>query len=177
MSPARRLAVTLRASDDDLAPILALQDRAERLEDAPSVRALGYAPHLTLGLFSGRRPEDAQASIASLAVPPSGFTLEFLRLRYFDGPSLVVWLEPEPHAALHRMQSQLVDAMGPGGCDPHYTPDAWVPHCSIALAVPPHRLGETRALCAAEFKPFRVRFDRLDCVEFPPVEIVSSRKI
>lgn len=177
MSPAPRLAITLRASDGGLAPILALQDRAERLEDAPSVRALGYAPHLTLGLFSGRRREDALAALADLATPPGGFTLEFLRLRYFDGPSLVIWLEPEPHAALRRMQTQLVNAMGLQGCDPHYTPDAWVPHCSIALAVPPHRLEDTRALCAAQFKPFPVRFDRMECVEFPPVEIAASREI
>jgi len=177
MNPPRRLAVTLRAGDGDLSPILALQDRAERLEDAPSVRALGYAPHLTLCLFSGRRSQDALAALAGLTAPSDGFTLEFLRLRYFDGPSLVVWLEPEPHAALRRMQASLVAAMGRQGCDPHYTPDAWVPHCSIALAVPRDRLDQVRALCAAEFKPFRARFDRLECVEFPPVEIVASREI
>jgi len=177
MSPPRRLAVTLRASDADLAPILALQDKAERLEDAPSIRALGYAPHLTLGLFSGRRSEDTVAALASLAVPLGGFTLEFLRLRYFDGASLVLWLEPAADAGLRAMQAGLVAAMGPGGCDPHYIPDGWMPHCSIALAVPSHRLDQVRALCTTGFKPFRVRFDRLECVEFPPVEIVASREI
>lgn len=177
MNPPRRLAITLRACDADLVPMLALQGRAERLEDAPSIRALGYAPHLALGLFSGRRREEVMAAMAALAVPPGGLTLEFVRLRYFDGPSLVVWLEPEPHAALRVMQAGLVAAMGIEGCDPHYTPDGWVPHCSIALAVPPHRLDQVRALCAAEFKPFRVRFDRLECLEFPPVEIIASREI
>lgn len=177
MSPARRLAVTLRAGDAELAPILAAQAEAERLEDAPSIRMLGYAPHLTLALFSGRRRDEVMAAMAALAVPRGGFTLEFLRLRYFDGASLVLWLEPAADAGLRAMQAGLVAALGPQGCDPHYTPDGWVPHCSIALAVPPHRLDRVRALCAAEFKPFRVRFDRLDCVEFPPVEILASREI
>lgn len=177
MNPTKRQAITLRVADADCAPILAWRDKAEALEDTPSVRALGYAPHLTLTLHAGRNASDAVSAMEQVSAPQGGLRLRFVGLRYFEGPSLVIWLQPEDRPVMRQLQRDLFTAMGADGADPHYLPDAWMAHCSLAMAVPSDRLDQVQRFCGQDFTAFAVQFDRLDCVEFPPVTVLTSREI
>ena len=177
MNPVKRLAITLRVADRDGAPVREWQAKAEGLEDTPSIRALGYAPHLTLTLHNGRWVDNAISAIGQVPAPQGGLRLHFRRLRYFEGPSLVIWLQPEDSPALRQLQRDLFAVMGADGADPHYTPDAWMAHCSLAMAVPANRLDQVQRFCGQDFTPFEVLFDRMECVEFPPVTVPASREI
>jgi 2'-5' RNA ligase len=171
--------LSLKSTDASAAAVEALWDRASAYEDAPSMRALAYPPHVTFAVYDGDAVSEEQArrAIERAAMGEPQVHLTFDRMRSFAGPPLVLWLAPQPRAPLERMHRAIHAAIDPALCRPHYRPGAWTPHCTLAM-----RVSDPRRDDALEFaQNFRggvaVVFDVVDCMAFPPLRVAAERKL
>ncbi|CAD5265591.1 2'-5' RNA ligase superfamily protein [Bosea sp. 62] len=166
------LGITLSASS--LAqPFWDQVDEASALEDAPSIRALGYRPHLTLTRYStvdltvlrkGMETFDRQAAIS----------LYFDRVDFFDSDPLMLWLAPRQDQRLLDLHHRLHATLGPKvpACDPHYAPAQWKPHLTVAMAIPASKRPDVLKLVSRSLDAFELTFDSVDCVSWPPVQVL-----
>ena len=136
--------------------------------------ASGARPHVTLGIWEALDHEGAEAELKRFATetPPVSLTLASVGLF----PGVAVFLAPtvtaellELHAGFHRRFGDL----GRASWD-HYRPGIWVPHCTLAMELPPDRFSEALAIAARMPLPLEARLIEVGIVEFRPVkELVS----
>jgi 2'-5' RNA ligase len=153
-----------------------LVDQASGFELAGSIRALGYAAHLSLGLYETIAPEDLSSAAAALKQMPA-LTLRFASISWFDADPLVLWLAPEQNDRLTALHACLHDHVGAEQSAAYYRPGAWIPHCTIAAQVAPALRNPALAFARKSIEPFNIRFDLIDTVQFPPVRILSSMQL
>lgn len=148
-------------------------DEASAFEDMPSIRALGYRPHLTLTRYSAIEPSllrkgmevfDGQAAIS----------LNFTRVDFFDIEPLVLWLAPRQDQRLLDLHRRLHAALEPNAppCDSYYAPAQWKPHLTVAMAIPASRRSDALKLVSRSIGAFELTFDSVDCVSWPPVQVL-----
>lgn len=148
-------------------------DRAAALEAVSSIRALGYPPHLTLARYADLSPEILNEALALFArkVPVS---LTFDRIGLFDVDPRVLWLSPRHDAGLIALHATIHATIGPSLCDPHYRPGQWIPHLTLATAIPANRREDALALAAESVEPFELVFDRAESVAWPPLRVLET---
>jgi 2'-5' RNA ligase len=156
--------------------IVSLWDRLSVFEDSPSMRALNYPPHITFAIYD--TPEVTRAiAIAAMERTARGRTaiaITFNRIRTFDGPSLILWADPEPREVLLEVHQNIHSAISPEFCRPHYRPGNWVPHCTLATRIAAERNADALAFAAAFRGDIRVTFDVVDCVALEPLKVVAE---
>ncbi len=169
-------ALSLSSSNASAAAIIALWDQASVFEDQPSMRALNYRPHITFAVYDapGVTEELATAVMRQTTTRRSAIEIGFDRIGHFPGPPLVLWADPEPKQPLLEMHRRIHASIDPALCREHYRPGNWIPHCTLAMRTLPERATEALALANGFAGGVRVIFDRVDCVEFPPVRIVAA---
>ncbi|MBX7535124.1 2'-5' RNA ligase family protein [Qipengyuania sp. GH1] len=166
--------INIRASGY-AAPFWALVDQAASLEVQPTIRALAYAPHITLAKYDVDAGEITTA-VDALAKTPS-LSLTFDKLGSFDPGFLILWAAPRPTQALLELHACTHAFIDPSRCKLPYRPGHWTPHCSIALRVADNRHRDARRLLASKFKPFTLTFDVVDGVASPPITILAERAL
>jgi 2'-5' RNA ligase len=164
--------ITLRtASNAD--PFWQLVDRASALEPSPSIRALGYPPHITLTRYSEIAP-DLILGVARAFDGAKVLSLTFDRMGIFDGDPLVLWLSPRRDQRLVDLHTNVHQIIDPALCDPHYQPRQWTPHLTIAMSIPPDQRARALELAARPIEPFSLTFDAVECVSWPPVRVLRT---
>jgi 2'-5' RNA ligase len=156
--------------------IVSLWDRLSVFEDSPSMRALNYPPHITFAIYDAPEVTGAIA-IAAMERAAQGRTaieITFNRIRTFDGPSLILWADPEPKEMLLDIHPKIHSAINPGFCRPHYRPGNWVPHCTLATRIVAERNADALAFAATFRGDIRVTFDVIDCVALQPLKVVAE---
>jgi len=164
--------ITVRTASD-ARPFWQLAAKASELEDTPSVRALGYPPHITLA----RYPEIPPALLfkgLSAFEGVKALSLTFDRIGIFDIEPIVLWLSPRHDRRLIDLHEKVHDIIVPLLCDAHYRPHQWTPHLTLAMAIPADRRTRALELAAQPFEPFTVTFDAAECVSWPPVRVMRS---
>lgn len=123
------LAINIRADNDSANEIEQLWDKVAAFEDEPSMRALGYRQHLTFAIYDSPEIERSTAWEAMLCATIGGAQLPiaFRRIRWFVGPPLVLWAEPEASETLARWHASVSAAIDPTHCWPHYRPGVDAP--------------------------------------------------
>lgn len=147
-----------------------LVDRASHMENEPSVRMLGYPPHITLAKYD-EAGFDELANVVHALAGRDSLTLRFDRIGIFQARNLILWAAPADCDELHRMHGQVHDIVASDRCRPVYRPGQWVPHCTIALSISNDRFEEAEQFAASPFEPFSLKFDVVDFVTAPPIEI------
>jgi 2'-5' RNA ligase len=171
------LAINIRSDHDSAGEIERLWDQVAAFEDAPSMRALGYRPHLTFAIYDDVDESTAREAMQRAAIGQTQLRITFSRIRWFEGPPLVLWTEPSRDGALARMHASISAAIDPASCRPHYRPDAWTPHCTLGMRIADARRNDAIAFARSFDRSFEVLFDVVDCVAFPPVRVISERKL
>lgn len=150
-------------------------DEAAALEDVPSIRRLGYRPHLTLTRYATIDPSVLQKGM-EVFDGEAAISLNFDRMDVFDSEPMVLWLAPrrdERLLDLHRRLHAALESEAPL-CDPHYAPEQWKPHLTVAMAIPAARRSGALKLVSRPLDAFELTFDRVDCVSWPPVKVLST---
>ena len=172
-------AVSLSSSNASAAAITSLWDQLSAFEDSPSMRALNYPPHISFAVYDAPEVtgELAAAVMQRMAEGRTPIELSFGRIRHFPGPPLVLWADPEPKQTLLEMHQHIHSEIEPALCRSHYRPGSWSPHCTLATRILPHHDAEALAFANDFPGGIRVIFDRIDCVQYPPVTIVAEAKL
>ena len=171
------LAINIRADHASATEIERLWDQVAAFEDAPSMRALGYRPHLTFAIYDDVDESTAREAMQRAAIGQTQLRITFSRIRWFEGPPLVLWAEPSRDEALARMHASIYAAIDPASCRPHYRPDAWTPHCTLGMRIADARRNDAIAFARSFDRSIEVLFDVVDCVAFPPVRVIAERKL
>jgi len=172
-------ALSLSSSNASAAAITSLWEQMSAFEDQPSMRALNYPPHITFAVYDtpGVTEELATAVMRQVATAGTAIEIEFNRIGHFPGPPPTLWADPEPKQALLEMHRRIHASIDPALCREHYRPGNWIPHCTLAMRTPPEHSAEALAFAARFQGGVRVAFDRIDCVEFPPVRILTEARL
>src|SRR5512133_3213126 len=100
---------------------------------------LDYPPHMTLFLSEAMDRPALREAFEALAAKTQPFPTAFAALGIFLGESGVVFLSPivnqallDLHAAFWRAAEPHVQAI-----PAYYSPGQWVPHITLAFAIPP----------------------------------------
>ncbi len=170
-------AIVLKCADDSAAPVLNLWQEAARFETSPSMQALNYSPHLTLTVYDDIAASSLFAATERIFGDMPPLSIEFSGIGHFPNEMLVLWARPSDDRVLRRIHSAIHDEIDPALCHEHSRPDRWQPHCTIAMKIPAD--SAERALTWAAETParFTLVFDAVDCVSFPPVEILKQVKL
>jgi 2'-5' RNA ligase len=171
------LAINIRTDHPSAGEIERLWDQVAAFEGAPSMRALGYRPHLTFAIYDDLDEATAREAMQRVATAQTQLPIAFSRIRWFEGTPLVLWAEPSRDEALARMHAAISAAIDPARCRPHYRPDAWTPHCTLGMRIADARRDDAIAFAQSFEGNIEVLFDVVDCVAFPPVRVIAERKL
>jgi 2'-5' RNA ligase len=168
--------LSLSSSNASAAAITALWDQASAFEDQPSMRALDYPPHITFAVYDAAdvTEELATAVVHRVAEGRTAIEIGFDRVRHFPGSPMVLWADPDHKQTLFEMHRRIHACIDPVLCRPHYRPGNWTPHCTLATRTVPERNAEALVFADGFRGGVRVIFDRVDCVQYPPVTIVAE---
>jgi 2'-5' RNA ligase len=129
-------------------------------------------PHISLAVLE-TQDGSLEAAAQRFAIQSNPVTVTMASIGSFGED--VIWLAPEPAAALHAMNRALISAIGPLSAlaDAHYLPGSWQPHLTVAFKI--SEGGYNRAWRAVKnsFVPFTATFGSIAVVKFNPVKIVS----
>ena len=168
--------VNIRSDDSSSSNIRLLWDRCALLEPAPSMRSLGYPPHLTLAIYDDISRELLVNAFDTAVQDLPSLTVRFDTLGHFDAPhAIILWAKPAlpPELAdFHRRIHTLIDVES---CRQNYRPENWIPHCTLATAVDHNQREEAIALVSQKIEDFEVTFDVADCAYFKPVEVIHEK--
>jgi 2'-5' RNA ligase len=171
-------AVTVSASNASAEPIRRLWSGLSGFEPNPSMSALAYDPHITLGIYDNHAPGVAlEQALRAVFVNTPEITVRFDKTDCFVGDLLVLWAVPCPRADLLSAHDRLHRLVDPSRCHPHYRPGSWVPHCTLATQVPSGSRSAAVRWLLETFEPCAVTFDTADCVSFPPTQILSRLQL
>lgn len=173
------VAINIRADNASADEIERLWDQVAVFEDEPSMRVLAYRPHLTFAIYDS---PDIEARIAWDAMlrataGEAQLPIAFRRIRWFAGPPLVLWAEPEASSTLGRWHASISAAIDPVHCRPHYRPGTWTPHCTLGTRILDGNSKSAIAFAQSFDRRIEVVFDVIDCVTFPPVRIVAQKEL
>jgi 2'-5' RNA ligase len=167
-------AVSLKCIDDTALPVRELWRQAGRFEAVPSMEALHYPPHITLGIYRDITLDRLIPALHAVLDGTAALPIEFSDIGHFRNDDLVLWLRPADADRLHELHDALHHHIDPALCHEHYRPGAWIPHCTIATAIPTAASEAALAWAAAIPVQFTLRLTCADCVEFPPVRVIRE---
>jgi 2'-5' RNA ligase len=173
------LAINIRADSATAGEIEQLWNQVAAFEDEPSMRALGYRPHFTFAIYDTLEIDEKAASeiIMSATAGETQLLVQFSRIRWFVGSPLVLWAEPSRLDDLARLHNVISAAIDPVHCRPHYRPGAWTPHCTLGTRIADSRREDAIAFARSFDRRIEVIFDVVDCVVYPPVRIITERRL
>lgn len=168
-------AINMRCDNESANPIKALWDAASALEETPSMAPMNYPPHLTLAVYDDIASSELSESVRGVFAGVQSQRVRFQTLGMFETEtSIILWAKPEISHELVELHGKLHDNIGEALCRPNYRPSTWVPHCSLATAVPKSRKADALAFISREIATIDVRFDVVDCARFHPVEVIHE---
>ena len=171
--------LNIKASNSSARALTGLWDAVGAFEEMPSMRALGYAPHLTFAIYDADHICEAtrEDAIERAARGETELRLTFDRVGMFEGPALVLWADPRPQDSLLQMHKAIHDVIDPVLCRPYYRPGVWVPHCTLGMNIRPERRAEAKKFAENFRGGVEAIFDVIDCVTFPPLRVAAEKRL
>ena len=170
------VALTLKATGRSARFIRDLWQRVGKFETAPSMAALGYAPHISFLVCDEAAPDElARIALPILREMPR-LTVTFSRMDWFLTPRRVLWAAPDEHsvASLLAAHEALHAALPRVHCQPHYALRNWIPHCTLGLAFREDEFQAAERCAKQALAPTDVVFDTADVITFPPIKVFEE---
>ena len=142
------------------------------------MQALHYPPHFTFVIYEDNPPAHLYDTFDLVFAQLKPILLRFDALNYFNAANgYVLWASAQIPKELLAIHQLIHENINPELCYPHYRPDAWRPHCSLATQIPADKKDAVLAITSQNIEPFEVLFDVADCVSFLPVVIVKQKPL
>jgi 2'-5' RNA ligase len=138
----------------------------------PTLDHLGDRPHVSASVLALLDAAVFRSCLERLSRSLAPFSIALSALGAFPTAEGVLFLTPAPTASLLQAQ-RLVheELLGLGASpSPYYVPEAWVPHCTIALDLPTNEVHRAFQIGLANFRPLSGQVRALGVIEFPPVK-------
>jgi len=169
-------AIELALDAENAAPVRALW---RRLAEA-GIRFMaesGADPHVSLVISDGLDVERAAAEVAVVAKDTAPVEVTFTAVRAFGAGVVYLALAPSPRLA--DFQARVDARFASLGRErwPHYAPEAWIPHCTLAMDLGSVTAATALALAGSLALPLGGRLERMAIVEFRPVRERFSRPL
>jgi 2'-5' RNA ligase len=142
------------------------------LADAGLARALfdgPYRPHVTLGVYHEVDVSELIAALRPQLLSIRPIPIRFAGLGAFLNDPPALCLSVTQSRALNELHSRVHDLFAVLGRGPvaHYLPDAWNPHCTIALELPGRTLPQAVELLSTMALPRGGVIDRVGVIDTP----------
>lgn len=168
-------AVILYLEPECEARMRALWQALARAGISNAMAAAGLRPHITLAGFDGACPERLCEELWRLAARTPPLTVTFSGIGIFTTEE-VLYLAPVVTMEMIKLRERLLPCLAGLGVAQaeYYQPSYWVPHCTLAIGLPPEKVAGVLDLCqqSAVFAPTQAR--EIALVETAPVGSVCS---
>jgi 2'-5' RNA ligase len=165
-------AISLLLNEAAGAPIRSIWERLAAANVSRSMVDLGYRPHVTLAVYDTLDRNAALVALDRIFAdrPPLDFALTLLET--FGAESGVLYAALAASDELRQLHRDVVASLS-GDCRPHYRPDNWTPHCTLATGMPAAKLDATRQLLRQYWQSMPGLFAAAELVEFAPVKPIK----
>ena len=155
------------------AQVARLSRRLERELGIATERQRGAPVHLSLAVYAELAVERAEAAMRRFVVGVAPIAIELASIGMFPGTANVLYLAPvvrEPLLAAQRRWHR-VAARHQAACMPHYQPQAWMPHITLAMHLSAAKAAAALRLLAPRWRPIEGTLSSAALIGFPPVEV------
>ena len=171
-------AIAIKIENGSAESIKSLWNICGSLENAPSMRALNYPPHITMAIYEEISESDLFSTFDSVASELDQISIVFTNLKTFETENTIaLWAEPMNSEELIWLHQKIHSMLDPNLCEQYYRPENWIPHCTLATEIDISRKNDVATLINNSIEPIRVVFDVIDCVSFFPIEVVREKKL
>ncbi len=164
-------AAILYFDPDAQANIEALWDTLDERGVSPSIATMNIRPHITLIGWESCGAVPVCNELRAFAGSVAPLTVKLSAVGAFPGKQVAAYLAPTVPADLVRLHTALYARLTGLGLVPpeYYQPENWVPHCTVALKLPPERLSAVMDCCMKSevFRP--IQLTAIALVEYMPV--------
>jgi 2'-5' RNA ligase len=162
------------ALDPDSAAVVWAAWRELAAAGFPFMAESGAAPHVSLAIWDEIDAAAMSAAVADWSRDTAELAIVFERVAVFPTTG-VVFLAPAADPALRDMQRRCHGQLAAHGRRPwpHYAPDVWVPHCTLAQDLD-GPLARARAIAERVPLPVAGRLSRAELIRFHPVQHLST---
>jgi 2'-5' RNA ligase len=164
-------AVELNLSRDSAARVVKVWESLAREAINSVMLDVGAQPHISLAVFEDLNPEVLRVDLRRFAEVTRPLSVDLASAGTFPTAEGVVFLAPvvtEELLEVHKKFHSLLRDRGVD-CVEYYWPGKWVPHCTVAIDVPPDKMGAALARCVQSEAFGAVELDEASLIEFRPV--------
>ncbi|HEV2124677.1 MAG TPA: 2'-5' RNA ligase family protein [Chloroflexota bacterium] len=125
-------------------------------------------PHVTLAAFQEADSHVFEPALAAFAQATPSLAFTLVSLGVFPTSESVIFFAPVVTRSLldlHERFHQVLTEVGATSF-PYYVPGKWVPHCTIAIGIPPEHVSTTVELCREGFLPIQGRFTHIGLITY-----------
>ena len=156
-----------RATEDAISGMWA---ELARRKVARNLRDAGSRPHMTLAVYNDMNVGDLKTIAEGLARAAIPLDIAFDNVASFSVDLGVVYLQPAREETLRSLHEQL-HQHGETWADrvwAYYRPSNWIPHCTLAMGIPPNELARTLFAARDMYRYISGRIESLGIVGMTP---------
>lgn len=144
--------------------------RLERLEKGKCLTCVNGRPHITLAIYEDFDLELAKGRLKSLKDFPA-FSLKFHQIGIFPHHKGAIFLTPnltDNLFQIHRQVHEFFQDFAGQGWE-YYKPQAWYPHCTLAMETPREHIPSVLEQILQGFQPLEVLVKSIGIVSLEPI--------
>lgn len=145
----------------------------------PIMRDSNVRPHITLLACDSVDVTAASAFLERVATVTPSFPVSLRSFGLFPAPLPVAFLAPKVTSDLLVLQARIFAEFSPlaAGCSSLYSPEQWIPHCTLALELSPQHLGFALDACRTFGLPLACIASEIGLVDYSPCRQLYSKSL
>jgi 2'-5' RNA ligase len=169
-------AIGLNLSKNNAARVIRLWERLARESINSVMLNVGAQPHISLAVLADLDPAQLREDLHRFAEFTRPLSVVLSYAGTFPTAEGVVFLAPIVTHELLEVHGRLHQVLRDRGleCVEYYRPGQWVPHCTVAIDVPPEKIAAALELSVRSEAFGPVEMDEVSLVEFPPVRDIYA---
>jgi len=133
------------------------------------IHDLKIKPHITFSVYENIDIEIIKTRLNQFCKNHNEFKIQFSSIGYFPVEESVLFLNPKANKELLNMQQEIFELFE--DFETEYSPETWVPHCTLCMYLQKEKLAEAIDIVKEEIlitkeKPFYIVGNSISIVEF-----------